>query len=176
MSHDERSGTGTSRKRASGQGSLSRHRGCRVLLTRRERLLRPAWLPIKKTLQKLLSDHNIEGTLSVVFVTDSEIQNVHAEFLGEDRPTDVLSFPLLTPDEAPVVDRETVFGEVVVSAETALREAKNRRLPASREAALYVIHGTLHLVGFDDHSSPDRRRMRRAERHYVDLYRALGGD
>ena len=160
---------------ASGSGPTSRRHGCRVLLTRRERLLRPAWPPLKKVLQQVLRDHDVEGTLSVVLVTDSEIQGVHAEFLGEDRPTDVLSFPLLAPDDPPA-ERETVFGEVIVSTETAAREAENRNLPAVREVALYAIHGTLHLVGFDDHSVVDRRRMRRAERQYLDLYRTLGGD
>ena len=68
---------------------------------------------------------------------------------------------------------DPVTGEVVVSAETALREAQDRGLEPARELALYAIHGTLHLVGFDDLEPNAKKRMRRAEKKYLALYDAV---
>lgn len=146
----------------------------RVLLTRRERRIRPPWPPIRRVLQRILDDHNVDGTLSVVLVSDAEIGRLHGEYLGDDRPTDVLSFPLEDPSVRLPADAE--FGEVIVSTETAQREAGRRDLPVAREVALYAIHGTLHLMGLDDLDATGRREMRRWERHYLELYRELGGE
>ncbi len=154
----------------------------RVLLTRRERRIQPGWTPLRRVLKSILGDHDVEGTLSVVFVSDSEMSRLHEEFLGEDRPTDVLSFPLaedsfpLAEDSGASHHSEAEFGEVVVSLDTAQREAGKRDLPVAREVALYAIHGTLHLMGLDDVTSAGRREMRGRERHYVKLYRQLGGE
>ena len=150
----------------------------RVLLTRRERRIRPGWMPLRRVLHSILDDHDVEGTLSVVFVSDAEMSRLHEEFLGEDRPTDVLSFPLAEDSGAsrhPEAEFAE-FGEVVVSLDTAQREAGKRDLPVAREVALYAIHGTLHLMGLDDVTSAGCREMRGRERHYVKLYRQLGGE
>jgi probable rRNA maturation factor len=115
----------------------------------------------------ILEAHGAVGTLGVAIVDDGEIRRVHREFLGKDTTTDVISFRL---DGDRPGEHDTTFGEVVVSVDTALREARRRKLPPDRELALYAIHGTLHLVGFDDHSPADRRRMRRVERRYLEQY------
>lgn len=132
-------------------------------------------MPLRRVLKSILDDHDVEGTLSVVFVSDSEMSRLHEEFLGEDRPTDVLSFPL-AEDSGASHRSEAEFGEVVVSLDTAQREAGKRDLPVAREVALYAIHGTLHLMGLDDVTSAGCREMRGRERHYVKLYRQLGGE
>ena len=67
-------------------------------------------------------------------------------------------------------------GEIVVSAETAAREASRRGLPVPREVALYSIHGALHIMGFDDLDPQSRRAMRHGERKYIQRYRSLGGE
>lgn len=128
----------------------------------------PEWAPLRRVLERILRDHDLEGTLSVVLVEDREMAALHGRFLDDATPTDVLSFP---PGAAPRgASAEELAGEVVVSAETALREARRRGIPPERELALYAIHGTLHLAGYDDRSAVDRRRMRRAERQYLLLY------
>jgi len=139
----------------------------RVLLTRRERWVIPRWPPLRRVLKKILADHGVEGTLTLALVDDAEMRRVHQQFLGEDTATDVLSF-LLDPEGIHGLDE--VFGEVVVSAETALREARKRGLAPEREVGLYAIHGTLHLVGFDDTDAMSRRKMRREERKYLGMY------
>jgi probable rRNA maturation factor len=141
----------------------------RVVLARQERHIRPAWPPIRRVLQQILLDHERGETLSVALVDDATITRLHDEYLGEPTPTDVISFPLLSDEDGPP-SPERVLGEVVVSAETAHREAKKRGLEPERELALYAIHGTLHLVGFDDLEPRAKRRMRRAEKKYLALY------
>lgn len=101
--------------------------------------------------------------LSVAFVDDAEIAAMNREFLGEDGPTDVLAFPLGGPDGS---DRHVV-GEVVVSAERAKVEAEARGLQPCEELALYVVHGVLHLAGFDDHDPKAKREMRDREREML---------
>lgn len=59
---------------------------------------------------------------------------------------------------------DRLLGEIIVSIEKAIAEAGKRRIPVAREIALYTAHGLLHLLGYDDHTPADRRRMRRAER------------
>ncbi len=94
--------------------------------------------------------------LSFALTDDAGIRTINAEMLDHDYATDVLSFPM---NEEPVLE-----GEVLISAETARREADRRGHPAYHELLLYAVHGVLHLVGYDDHGSAARRRMRRAER------------
>ena len=102
----------------------------------------------------LAAEGRADANLSVTLTSDAEIATLHAEYLGVPGPTDVISFPL-EDDVGP----ETVLGEVVVSVDTAAREAAERGTSLERELLLYVIHGSLHLLGYDDQSEPERARM-----------------
>ncbi len=95
--------------------------------------------------------------LSIAFVTDAAIRRLNRKFLGHDRATDVLAFGL-DPRGSRGPGGE-LFGEVVVSADTARREARARGIPVEEELLRYVVHGILHLLGFDDHRPRDRARM-----------------
>lgn len=110
-----------------------------------------------------------ERPLAITIVDDRAIRRLHHEYLGANCATDVMSFPLLEGEPAAGAYRpdraEALFGEVVASAETARREAARRGHPPTHELTLYVIHGTLHLLGYDDHDPGDRLAMRRAETH-----------
>ncbi|MGE3173567.1 MAG: rRNA maturation RNase YbeY [Planctomycetota bacterium] len=90
--------------------------------------------------------------VSLLLTDDAEIGGIHGEFLGDRRPTDVISFAL---DGA---------AELVVSVETAARQARVHGHSTRAEVALYVVHGLLHLCGFDDKGARARARMRAAER------------
>lgn len=138
--------------------------GPTVFLARHERSVRVRWPPLRRVLLRILRDHGVTGVLGVALVGDEEMRKLHLEFLGLDSATDVLSFPLGPADGS---GPGGIFGEVVVSLETALREGKRRGIPPEREAALYAIHGALHLTGLDDRDPASRRRMRRAERKYL---------
>jgi len=88
----------------------------------------------------------------VALVDDRTIAELHGRYLGEPGPTDVLSFP---------------HGEIVVSGDTARREARERGVEPLHELLLYVVHGALHLKGYRDKTSADRKRMRAAERRIL---------
>ena len=103
-----------------------------------------------------------EVTLSIAVVDDSTIHRLNREFLDHDEPTDVISFVLER-------EGERLDGEVIASAETAIAAAREIGWPAADELLLYVIHGTLHLVGFDDLTAEARAEMRGRERHYLAL-------
>jgi probable rRNA maturation factor len=103
--------------------------------------------------------------LSVAVVSDREIRRLHRRWLGADRATDVVSFPLSGPRD------EGLVGAIAVSRDTARREAARRGHAAYHELMLYVVHGVLHLLGHDDHGPRARARMRRAER---DVLASLG--
>lgn len=93
--------------------------------------------------------------VSLWLTDDAAIAQVHAEHLDDPTPTDVISFDL--GDSA----------ELVVSVETARREAKAHGHATRAEVALYVVHGLLHVCGFDDIRPRDRARMREAEREVL---------
>ena len=94
--------------------------------------------------------------LSVVFVDDAALADLHGRYLGDDSPTDVMSFDLGEQTPGP-------GGELYVSVERAQARAGERGVSVGRELALYVVHGTLHLCGYDDHEPDDRASMRAAE-------------
>jgi probable rRNA maturation factor len=97
--------------------------------------------------------------LSFVVMDDAALRRWNRRSLGHDWETDVLSFPLA---EQPVL-----MGEVLMSADTARREARARGHSAYDELMLYAVHGVLHLLGHDDHAPAGRRSMRRAEREVL---------
>jgi probable rRNA maturation factor len=90
--------------------------------------------------------------VTVALVDDATIARLHERFLGVPGPTDVLSFP---------------HGEIVVSGDTARREARARGVEPLHELLLYVVHGALHLAGYRDKKAKDRKAMRAAERRIL---------
>jgi probable rRNA maturation factor len=118
---------------------------------------------LKKVVRTILEDAGIEsGEISVAVVDDRTIAKIHAEFLDDDSPTDVISFVL---DSSPGY----LEGEVVASADTAIASAPKYKWPPERELLLYIIHGVLHLVGYDDTTPKARAKMRRMERKYLSV-------
>jgi probable rRNA maturation factor len=94
--------------------------------------------------------------VSVLLVGDRAIRRLHRTYLNHDRPTDVLAFPQQGGVPAP---QPHLLGDVVISVETAARQAKAHGHSLDRELALLLIHGILHLVGYDDTTPAARRRM-----------------
>jgi probable rRNA maturation factor len=105
-----------------------------------------------------------EAELSIVLVDDARIQRLNRLHRDKDRPTDVLAFPL---DEAPVSGAPRLLGDVVISLETALRQASSRKRSLFPEVRFLLAHGLLHLIGFDHANPKDKRRMDAATRRLV---------
>ncbi len=121
----------------------------------------------------LRAERRPDAALSVTVVGDRRIATLHRDYLGVPGPTDVISFPLSDDDDDVGLGgpgAPTLLGEVVVSADTAAREARARRLPFERELLLYVAHGTLHLLGYDDHDPRDRARMHRRQEALLERF------
>lgn len=119
---------------------------------------------LKKAARSVLKDAGFEkGEISIAVVDDAEMHALNRKYLDHDYPTDVLSFVLEVEDGR-------LDGEIIVSSDYAAREAKTYGWTADDEILLYVIHGSLHLVGHDDLDAASKEKMREQERHYLDLF------
>jgi probable rRNA maturation factor len=117
---------------------------------------------MRQLVRAVLDGEGVEDAeISLAFVDNPTIHGLNKRFLQHDEPTDVLSFPLSEPGA------RRLSGELVVGAEVALAQATARGHDVQAELALYVIHGLLHLLGYDDHSDDEAAEMRQRERHYL---------
>lgn len=119
---------------------------------------------VGRILETVMRREFARGEVTVAFVDNATIRNLNLRHLGRDRTTDVLAFPLL-PGTPSGTDR--LLGEVVVSVEMAARQAPRWGNSVEDEAALYAIHGLLHLLGYDDRDAASRAVMRSRERRYA---------
>ena len=99
------------------------------------------------------------GTIEVAVVADDEIRRMNERYRGVGRRTDVLAFPLEARDAS-----GQLVGQIVISADTARRQARRLGVPLALELDLLVTHGTLHLVGYDDRDPVEADLMHRRER------------
>ncbi len=106
------------------------------------------------------------GEFSVTFLTDPALARLHADYLDDPTTTDVITFE---GDES-----LGHAGDVCVSADTALAYAEKHGLAFDEELLRYVIHGWLHLAGYDDLQPGKKRRMRAAEERALKLLRSAG--
>ena len=112
----------------------------------------------------ILTDHGVsEGELSIALVDDPTIRTLNQEYLNHDWETDVISFVLDS-------DEQSLSGQLIVSTDTARNMAAEIGSTFEEEMALYVAHGTLHLVGFDDLDDASAKTMRAAEREYLQQF------
>jgi rRNA maturation RNase YbeY len=140
-----------------------------VLLQGRRGLPRVDRRRLRSLAKQLLGEIDREGAeLSIALVDDEAIAELNVRYREREGPTDVLSFSL---EEGPHAERRgALLGDVVVSLETAERQARRARRRLDDEVLRLLIHGTLHLVGHDHEEDEEARRMRAEERR---LWRAL---
>lgn len=99
--------------------------------------------------------------LGVLITDDEAVRELNRQYAGEDEPTDVLSFSLREGEEFAAPDAVARLGEVIVSCPTAERQARAAGRPVGDEVAQLVVHGVLHLLGYD-HAEPDEERWMRS--------------
>ncbi len=122
-----------------------------------------------RRLLRVLEEQSAELTVSLV--DDREMHRLNRGFRGIDRPTDVLAYAMREGVRAP--GDADVLGDVVISMETAARQARRRGVTTAEEMRALLIHGVLHLLGYDHERSPvEARRMKAMERQ---LRSALNG-
>jgi probable rRNA maturation factor len=103
-----------------------------------------------------------EHSITIALVGDRTIRRLNREFRGVDHPTDVLAFPFGEALEPTASDASVYLGDIVISLETARRYAARWRIPLHRELRNLILHGVLHLCGYDHET--DQGEMRRLER------------
>jgi probable rRNA maturation factor len=92
--------------------------------------------------------------LSVRLTSDAQVHALNVRWRGKDKPTNVLSFPMTEPDELGISDAdgpELMLGDVVLAHGVCAAEAAAKQLPLAAHAAHLLVHGTLHLLGYDHH-------------------------
>ncbi len=104
-----------------------------------------------------------EATLNIIFVSSPKIRSLNRQYLHRNYVTDVLAFDL-----SDVKRPGQVNGDIAICVDMALRNAKTYQTSLDRELVLYVAHGILHLLGFDDHAPADIRKMRKKEEEILD--------
>lgn len=105
--------------------------------------------------------------VSIHFVTNRKLCKLHEEFFNDPSPTDCISFPIDGDGKSDY----RVLGEVFVCPKTAIEYAKKKQKDPYAETTLYVVHGLLHLLGYDDIHPKDRALMRRKERECMEHLR-----
>jgi len=120
-------------------------------------------LPTPGTLSRFLSEAQaavkLRGSVSVLLTTDREIRRLNRQFRGIDKATDVLSFPA----DAPLTGPEKIAGDLAISIPTARLQAEEQGHALTCELKILILHGLLHLAGYD-HETDDGRMARRERR------------
>jgi probable rRNA maturation factor len=117
---------------------------------------------LREAVRALLTGEKVrDAEISIAVVDDQKMHELNLKYLQHDYATDVLSFPLSDEEDGPLE------GEVIVSIDTAEREAAEYGWKTEDELLLYVVHGVLHLVGYDDEEVKDRKEMREAEARHL---------
>lgn len=137
---------------------------------------------LREVVSRTLAEEGVvRADISVAIVDDPTIHDLNRRHLAHDEPTDVLSFLLSGDAGEPGADQrgsasgcrgagKSLEGEVIASAETALRRAPDFAWSPHDELVLYIVHGLLHLAGYDDLTPAEKRLMRRRERAILALW------
>ena len=133
------------------------------LANRQDKLKIPA-VKIRRLTRKILDGEKIKkrGWLNFCFVDDRQIQKYNARFLKQPGPTDVLAFNLSGKDNP-----NLLAADIMISAQTALRQAATFKTSPEYELLLYVAHGILHILGYQDQKPGQIKQMRKKENLYV---------
>lgn len=114
-----------------------------------------------------------DAELSIVITTDAAVQNLNRDYRGVDAPTDVLSFETQSDDDFIVSDAGYYLGDIIIAAPTARRQAIAMGHAPIEEIKLLIIHGILHLLGYD-HLTPKEKSMMWALQEKILRHHGLG--
>jgi probable rRNA maturation factor len=124
---------------------------------------------IKNIIQYLKVDEKTE--ISILFTDDKFIKSLNKKYRGINKSTDVLTFNLEEGDlKFPEVDKNKLLGDIVVSVETAQRQANNLNHNLEKELMILLIHGLLHLIGYDHEEDRDNKIMQVKEKEISDTF------
>lgn len=114
---------------------------------------------VRRWAERMLADLELEDReLSVLLTNDAEIHVLNRDYRGKDRPTDVLAFAMGEGEGSEFAG--PLLGDVVISVETARRQANRRKRELGAELRMLLAHGLLHLIGWDHQTDEEDRRMK----------------
>ena len=119
----------------------------------------------------LLHEKVTHHSLNVLVTGDRQIRRINKKFLDHDRATDVISFS----SEESYLRGQGLIGDIVVSVDTARRVSGELGIPFKEELARYLVHGTLHLLGYDDKKKKDFKKMHKRQEEIIMSLRAPKG-
>ena len=116
-----------------------------------------------------------DGELSILITDDAEIANINEQYLNHSGPTNVISFSMMEGDFSDINPNAEVLGDVVISVETADREARGAGMRMEHRFTELLVHGILHLFGYD-HETPeaDAQQMEEKSSELMELVRKDG--
>ena len=122
---------------------------------------------IASTPYSSLTNGDPDVEVSVKFTDDNEVRALNRDYRGKDQPTNVLSFPMIAPDLIETVtntdDSEVLLGDIVLAYGTCAREAEARSISIAAHATHLIVHGTLHLLGYDHMNDGEAEAMESLE-------------
>ncbi len=128
----------------------------------------------RKIAQQVLKAENVTPPydVSIIFTDSETVQRLNRDFRGVDEPTDVIAFYMLpqkenTPTFILPPDGVTHLGEVIISYPQAVEQAREQGHSVNEELALLIIHGILHLLGYDHEQPEEEKRMRGREQEFL---------
>ncbi|HET9476149.1 MAG TPA: rRNA maturation RNase YbeY [Dehalococcoidia bacterium] len=114
----------------------------------------------------LVAEDLPSAELGILITDDATVHDLNRRYAGEDKPTDVLSFSLREGEEFVSPDETERLGEVIISLDTAKRQAEEAGRALEAEVAHLLVHGILHLLGYD-HAEPDEERVMRGREEAI---------
>jgi probable rRNA maturation factor len=120
--------------------------------------------PISQICNFILKNLNRSfDSLSLFFVSEEKISSLHKSYFKDSSPTDCISFPI----DSEFDPKPTVLGEIFICPKTALKYGRTHKIDPYEELTLYIVHGLLHLLGYDDIKKSDRSLMQKKQKEIM---------
>ena len=114
---------------------------------------------IKSAIGRVFENEGIkEVNVNLIFAEKAFIREMNKEYLGHDHDTDVIAFPM---------EEDSLFGEIYISVEKAIEQAKDYKVSREEELLRLSVHGALHLAGYKDFTDEQRKKMHQLENSYI---------
>lgn len=144
----------------------------KIAIENRQRKQKVSKVPLRKVARRILSVSGCpDAELSILIVNDAQIREINRDYLGKDRPTNVISFAMQEGEGEGI--QPDLLGDVVISAETAARDAAEAGTSFESELYFLLLHGVLHLLGYDHErgTAAEAEKMEAKERDVFALIR-----